>query len=501
MLRTKTALGIDISDGRIKLAMLKKCANGIELVKAASGPVPDGAIKNGNIEDPIALAKAIKALKTANKISARHAALSLVANPVLIQILDMPQNMPGSMGQFVRNEVKHCAILPIRNVAVDFCGLNSTAKSGGRRVFVVATDNQKVADTVRVLNQTSLSVDAIEPASVAYVRACHANKIGQKDDRNLLFAIVNDAVSTLCLFRNQTLDFIRTKRLEAGKGEPDKCCQSLVEDINAVIRFYDLEVSDNIDKWEVTLVTSICDKSSIEEKMELLGTKIEGVELQARTPEDAYLDTPVADTDHDEKPSAVAVGLAMKLLGFQGCGLNVNLLPPETEEVKAAKKQTLIIANIAAFILLLMIMSVGFFSLETKKVNESIKQTEQTQSGRNTRALLNEQALLNTKITNITENLNSMDTILSADTFLKWGRILNDIKRAIPKANRITELSSFDKSRMKLKGQALSYEAIHLFVETLNACSNIESASLIGTEKDGESGGFVNYSISCSLIQ
>ena len=68
MVGSKTALGIDISDGRINLALLKQNAKGIELLKAASGPVPDGAVKDGNVEEPVILSKAIKELKTRNKI-------------------------------------------------------------------------------------------------------------------------------------------------------------------------------------------------------------------------------------------------------------------------------------------------------------------------------------------------------------------------------------------------------------------------------------------------
>ena len=62
-LKARTALGVDISDGLINMALLKKSAKGIELVKTASGELPDGAIVDGRVEDPVVLAKAIKELK------------------------------------------------------------------------------------------------------------------------------------------------------------------------------------------------------------------------------------------------------------------------------------------------------------------------------------------------------------------------------------------------------------------------------------------------------
>ena len=400
----------------------------------------------------------------------------------------------------MRNEVKHCAKLPIKNVVVDFCGIKSSVKLGNHRALVVATDNQKITEVAKALTREGLNIDAVEPASVAYIRACYEKKIAQKFDRNLLFAIVREDILTLCLFRNQTLDFVRTKRLEADKCDPDKYSKWLAGEIYEVLRFYELEVLDKRDKWEVTLTTDIYNEY-IKDNIKVLGADIEGVELGVRTLEDAYLDTPVADTNHADKPSAVAVGLAMKLLNFPGCSLNINLLPPGIAEIKSAKRQTLIIANIAAVILLLMILSIGFFNIKVGKVNESIEQKQQKQLGRDIRALLNEQVLLNEQIVNVSEKLNSMNAILSPRSFLRWGQILDGVRLAIPKTVRITNLSSGDNSKMLLHGQALSYEGVYLFVDMLNTCKHIESASPIETKKDSKSRDLVRYSISCSLIQ
>ena len=499
-LGTKTALGIDISDGLINLALLKKRKGGVKLLKVASGPVPDGAIKNGNIEDATALARSIKKLKARSKIRAQHAALSLVANPVLMQILDLPEKVPGNIGQFVRDEVKHYAILPRKNVVLDFCGIGSSVGSGGRRALVVATDSQKITDATKVLNRAGLNIDAIEPALVAYIRACYAKRIAERFDRNLLFAIVHRDVFSLCLFRNQTLCLVRTKRLEAEMRESERCCEWLVEEINAVLQFYELETFDKRAKWEVTLVTSICNES-VKQKITSLGNNIEGVELEVRTPENAYLDTSVADTNYSGKPSAIAVGLAMKLLGFPSGNLNVNLLPPEIVKAKLAEKQTLVVTNVAVVILFLMILSIGFFSVKGKKAKAIVEQKRQMQLSQDIEALVSKQVLLSKQIADISENLDRMNTVLSAAPFLKWGPVLNGIKLSIPKAVQITNLFSKNNLELLLEGRALSSEAVYLFIDMLNACEHIESASLIGTKTDSRSGGLVRYSINCSLVQ
>ena len=45
--KAATALGIDITNGMINLALLKSGKNSVKLLKAASAPVPEGVIKNG----------------------------------------------------------------------------------------------------------------------------------------------------------------------------------------------------------------------------------------------------------------------------------------------------------------------------------------------------------------------------------------------------------------------------------------------------------------------
>jgi len=460
--------------------------SGVKLLKAAGCPVPDGAIKNGNIEDAKALAKAIKKLKAKNRIRSHRTAFSLVANPTLMQILDLTKEARNNPRQFVHNEVKHYAVLPIKQAAVDFCGIKSSAKSPNRRVLVVATDRQKINAAAMTLNKEGLNIDTIEPAWIAYIRACYAKKIARSFDTNRLFAIVCDGTLTLSLFRSQCLDFVRTEQIEPETLQSEEYPEWLAEKINAVIKFYDIEASDKRNKWNITLVTDIS-AWSVPGTTDSLKAALSPAEIEVRTLEHAHL--------------TMAVGLAMKLLNVPGPGLNINLLPPELIEVKSAEKQALMIANIAAAIIFLLILSVGFLTAKSKRVDSSIEHNRQTQVHRNTPELLKEKALLQEQITDLSEKINITKETLSAGSSLKWDRILSDIRRVTPQTVRITSLQGSDNFRMLLDGQALSYEAIYLFVDTLSTCKNIESASLIGTEKYNESEHLVKYSIRCSLIQ
>ena len=493
MLKSNTALGIDVSDGRITLALLARNKYGVKLLKAACAPVPDGAVKDGNITNATALAKAIKKLKSQNRIKSHRTVFSLVANPTLMQILDLPGEARGNARQFVNNEVKHYAVLPIKKAAVDFCGIKPSSKSRQQRLLVVATDSQKITAAVRAMRREGLNIDGIEPSWIAYARACYAKKIAGTYDTNRLFATVYDGMLTLSVFKSQRLDFVRTKRIEPfllhseEYGTPHGAVLKwLAEEINAVIKFYELKNPGKNNQWCLTLVTDI-GAESVPGTTESLRNGLGPVELEVRTLEHARL--------------TIAVGLAMKLLNVPDCGLNIDLLPPELIEAKAAEKQTLAVANVAAVLIFLVILSVGFLSAKVNNVNAHIMHNRQTQVSRKIPALLDEQTSLQLQITDLSEKLDLANNILRSGSTLKWGPILENIRQVTPKTVRITALHSGNNSSLLLEGQALSYDTIYLFVDELGACRNIESASLIGTEKYGESDGLLKYSIRCSLTQ
>ena len=64
----KTVTGIDITQDRISIVVLTNDDKGPQLVKSDAVPVPEGAVKDGNIEDTRMLSKALRELKVRNRI-------------------------------------------------------------------------------------------------------------------------------------------------------------------------------------------------------------------------------------------------------------------------------------------------------------------------------------------------------------------------------------------------------------------------------------------------
>jgi len=500
----KTSLGIDISQDRINLALLKQTKNGVSLLKTATGAVPDGAIKDGNIEDAPALAKAIKKLASQNRMHAQRSALSLVANPMLMQILDLPKKAAGNVRQFVRDEMKHCAILPSGQLALDFCGIQTLFKQTIRRTLVVAADSQQTTHIAHELNRAGLNVESIEPASLAYIRACYAKTIAQAIDQDLLFVIVHGGIITFYLFRKQVLDLVRIKRPEPGicqqcTMQSERCRTCLADEINTVLQFYEMEAFDKGDKCQVKLIAQM-DGDDAGENIKSPWPNAETMNLEITTLEKAYLDTPVAQANSRDKPSAIAVGLALKLLEGSNMDLNINLLSSEVAQAKAARKELLLIANVGVVIVVLMIFVAGLLGSKTKKTSEIMQGEKCTHLARKTQVLLNEQGWLDRQIGDVSKTLDCVDNILKSDSHLNWSGILEDIRVAIPSGVRITKISGMGASKLRLECRALSPKEVRLFIEMLNKCEHMGTASLAQTKTDDKAGNLAKYDIDCSLI-
>ncbi len=496
-LSARTAVGVDISEGLINLALLKQSAKGVELIKTASGPVPDGAIEDGSIKDPAALARAIRELKNHNSMRTRKAAVSLSVSPVITCILETPQGTPKNVGQLVRDELKSFVALSGREIAYDFCGIKSGHGSGDR-LLVVAAEDEKVTELLRTYIRAGLDVEVVEPALLAYTRALYAEKIEGRFDCNVLVALLHGSTLTLCVFRKQTLDIVRVEDISEEKAAPDELCRRLSAEINTIIRFYEVEVADSAGEWEVTVFADRVQLPDDAEK--LLKAETPNAEWDVRSGENAYEDMTVDAKGCQAGRPALAISLAMGLLNVRETGLRINLVPPESAEVRSVRKQLILTTVIIVLAVpLFAFLSAKALSLLSDKVRRGIETRKQTEVSQETATLVKEQESLELQIERLSKRPDGLKAMMSSRRAVDWASILDDVKARTPEAARITALYSKDEAGMTLEGLALSYEAARFFVTKLNESDYISQASLSEATREDSAGGLVTYTIDCSL--
>ena len=497
MLKSKTALGIDISEHRISAVLLKKTASGVKLLRQGQAKVPEGAIIDGNISNCALLGGAIRKLLKKSRISAHQAVVSLVAKPALAQIIQLPDDLPGNMNTFIKSEIRHSPALLGKESEHYFCRLKTGSQDEKGRIFVSATDRDKLGDLLKTCSIACLEATAIEPPVIAAMRAVYNKKISNRYDCNVLVALVHGSVVTICVFRKDELDFARSIELDSATDDPDAYIDCCEREINSVIQYYDIEVDSAEEKWEILAVLEnpVVQANDLEFGLQ----KTFGLNANVCSSATVYEDTVIARNDKIEQCSITAAGLAMRDLQASDMNLAMDLIPLEAEEKKAAKKFALVVANMAAVVLLVTFVCAGILRLQLGQTQKVMEQRKADGADDNIEQLLSDQRHVNIQIAYLSDKKERMREVFENKKYYLWSEILDDIRKKTPATLYITSMSNPESADLVLQGNAVSFKSIHVFAEFLTESRHIESAVVAQTQKNLRVEGMVTYSIACKL--
>lgn len=161
-------VGVDISPSSVKIVEIglgSKTA--MRLERYAIEPIERGAIVDGNIENPEAVADALlRALKKSG-CRARHAAIALPSAAVITKRITLPAGLTDEDYELqVETEASQYIPFPIEEVNLDFQVLGPSAGSGDDvDVLIAASRKEKVEDRVAVAEMAGLTpiVMDVEP--------------------------------------------------------------------------------------------------------------------------------------------------------------------------------------------------------------------------------------------------------------------------------------------------------------------------------------------------
>lgn len=233
-----------------------------------------------------------------------------------------------------------------------------------------------------------------------------------------------------------------------------------------------------------------------------LQSAIHTAHLQVRTIEDAYMDTPVGDSAavKGDKPSPVAIGLAMKLLMEQPDDIRINLLPVQVTKIREAKRDALVAANAIGVLLLIMVLvSEGPVWL-ADRVNRSIAIKRQLVVKKDIDQMLGQRRQLDAQTKAMSSRLDSIARISASRRDVNWVEVLASIGAATPRSVCITEMVSDEGSKITIRGLAVSNEAVSKFISLLEKSRNISSVALLETSEQNGQRGLITYQLSCKLV-
>jgi Tfp pilus assembly PilM family ATPase/Tfp pilus assembly protein PilN len=493
--RTKTSLGIDIGSNRVTLALAAREREGVRLLRTVSGPISNETSRTSGVQDAKALSRAIRKLRRQGRIPRMKAAMGVSLSPLVLQMLDMPRQMPSNVGEFVENELRQYVTLSGRKIACDFCSAGNGRDSRGR-LLSVAGDKEVIQRLVSACGAAGLTVESVEPSVLAYARAASKRDSTTGGAGTVLVVEINASQLSVCLLRHHMLDLVRTRGIPAEAGQNADAW--LTEEVQTMMRHYDAEPSEGAAGWELHIVV----------RGEAPVTRNVGEFLRSRT----GVPTEVADEacgGEDSSPqkvdspssgaSAAALGLAMRQLDPDGNAWKVSLLPREVMQRRSLVRHVLTAANVAALIFLAMLLLPQIVTRTADRIRRDLDHQKMAEKLYTTPTLAAQSHRLDRQIAQTERQLRGMRKALQTPS-RNWSHVLNAIAESAPTGVCITRLWSQDSQRLSVKGLALSCGAVQDFVQSLGQRDSFRSISLGSMERQQDARALVQYEMDCLMV-
>ncbi len=169
---TPNAVGIDIGSHSIKVVQVTPTRNGFALLRAGSTPTPPEAIKQGVVDDRLAVAEAVDSLLQRLGITAPWAIAAVAGPTVVVRQVRLPAMPEHQLRKSIYWEARNYISFPVEDSLVEFQILGTTTVEGTPQmdVMLVATPRDLVDSRTNTLEQAGLEPIAIELEPFALMR-------------------------------------------------------------------------------------------------------------------------------------------------------------------------------------------------------------------------------------------------------------------------------------------------------------------------------------------
>lgn len=168
------AIGLDIGAGGVRAAQLTLGRGGTVLQRFGYAPLPPGAVRGGEVVDPVAVTTAVKQLWREHRFASKHVVLGVANARVLVRPVEVPVMAAADMARALPFQVADQLPMAVDSSVLDFHATETfTAATGQRtnRGLLVAAARDMVLTAVRAVEEAGLRVDSVDLTPFAVLRS------------------------------------------------------------------------------------------------------------------------------------------------------------------------------------------------------------------------------------------------------------------------------------------------------------------------------------------
>jgi type IV pilus assembly protein PilM len=166
----KTTVGIDFGHHSIKAMQLERTADAWKVVKIASMPTPDEAMKDGVIVDPSLMGLVLKQLLKDSHISATAAHVAVAGGSVIVRPVRIPKMGEAALRKSMKLEAGRYVPSSSDDSYIEF-EIIGDADEGQMDVLVVAAPKDIVETRLQACEAAGLEVESVDIEAFAIYRS------------------------------------------------------------------------------------------------------------------------------------------------------------------------------------------------------------------------------------------------------------------------------------------------------------------------------------------
>jgi type IV pilus assembly protein PilM len=176
---SKTRIGLDVGSTAVRAAEVGGSLDDPSLVRAAQVDLPPGAVENGEIKDPEAVAQALRELWRRGGFKNKQVYMAVGNQRVVVREIVVPWLPDKELKDSLPYQVQEFIPIPVDEAVLDFDVLEEFEHEGAKmiRVLLVAAQRPMVQQVVEVAHQAKLEPVGVDLTAFALVRSV-ANRDG-----------------------------------------------------------------------------------------------------------------------------------------------------------------------------------------------------------------------------------------------------------------------------------------------------------------------------------
>lgn len=174
-----SAIGLDIGTSSVRAAEVSFGRGTYTLQHYGQVPLPAGAVSDGEVVDPQAVAAAIKTLWSQAKFPSRKVVLGVANQRVVVRPVDLPWLPEEELRSSLKHLVSDLVPMPVEEAILDFVPIEEVTEDDGARFvrgLLVAAAEEMVLAGIDAVSKAGLTVTTVDLSPFAILRAIAHNE-------------------------------------------------------------------------------------------------------------------------------------------------------------------------------------------------------------------------------------------------------------------------------------------------------------------------------------